>query len=76
MYCQCHLKNLDGRSTTSWIPKEFAVLGMSLRLRIPEGWDNGWIVDYAGQCQENPPYIPTEIKQHRKHTGDSLPKVS
>jgi hypothetical protein len=63
---------------TSWIPEEFAVVGKVLKLKNADGiWDNGWIVQTAGQNRVAENMLPdyhSEIKGHRKATGDALPK--
>jgi hypothetical protein len=63
---------------TSWIPEQYAHVGKVLKFRDDEGvWDDGWIVGQASQtrlAQDMLPDYHSEIKGHRKATGDALPK--
>jgi hypothetical protein len=70
-------KNLDGSTThrTSWIPAKFAKVGSPLKLKDDNVWTNGWIVEWAGATDEIPDEPRKAIREHRKRTGDSLPKI-
>lgn len=70
-YTQCKLQN--GTLThTAWIPSQFAVVGLSLRLRYNGLWVNGWIVREAWQTvpEEQVPDSHAERKAHKRATGD------
>ncbi len=80
-YRQCHMAKptKTGKwEQTSWIPEKFAVVGKVLKLKDMDGnWDNGWVVETASQTRLADDMLPdyhSEIKGHRKATGDSLPK--
>jgi hypothetical protein len=75
-YRQCLLTK-GTSTTTSWIPERFAVLGKVLKFKDEGGtWDNGWVVEavYGRLHRAQLPDSHREIKQHRRNTGDSLPK--
>jgi hypothetical protein len=79
-YCQCRLQK-TGKGVhweqTSFIPEEFAVEGKIIKLRDKEGvWDDGWEVMETGavHSEDNMPDWHSEIKHHRKNTGDAEPK--
>jgi hypothetical protein len=79
-YRQCHLVRPCERGEMrqlSWIPEKFAVTGKSLRLRDEGGWQDGWIVRSVGPyrvADEDLPDPHSDIRGHRKRTGDSLPR--
>jgi hypothetical protein len=77
-YRQCSLKK-ESSSTISWIPEQFAVLGKVLKLKDDQGvWENGWVVEavYGRREESQLPDSHRETKQHRKNTGDDLPKTT
>ena len=78
---QCKLirRVLDGVIvTTSYIPEKHAIISKTLRLKNDDGtWTDGWMVleVYGERIAES--LLPDShdgIKEHRKRTGDSLPK--
>jgi hypothetical protein len=76
IFVQCTLRR-NNVEQVSWIPMKFALHGNVLRLKNHKGiWENGWEVIHLGNSQEehliHDPHIA--VKQHRKRTGDSLPK--
>jgi hypothetical protein len=78
-YKQCKLTKKEGQSTytqIAWIPEKFAVLNKVLKIKEVNEWDNGWVVISAGErkLEEYLPNSHRDIKNHRKNTGDSLPK--
>lgn len=80
-YRQCHMakKHEQGEwRQTSWIPEKFAAVGKVLKLKDSDGqWDDGWIVQTVSQTRLADDMLPdyhSEIKGHRKTTGDALPK--
>gem|GEM_PF-6231989 len=76
MFQQCLLQNRNV-ILTSFLPKKFAVVGMSLRLRDSNGtWENGWVVKRKFTAVEAAPDPRRSVRQHEKTTGDSLPRLS
>lgn len=69
MYTQCLLRK-NNTEQVAYIPSKFAKLNKILKI----SGDNGWIVIQIGQCTDVVPNIRKAIKEHRKSTGDSLPK--
>jgi len=59
----------------SYLPEKFAQKGRVLALKTEDGdWASGWRVEQVGPAVEDPPDWRAAIRQHRKATGDSLPK--
>ena len=71
-YTQCGLYRKNVKKV-SWIPTEFARTGKALKLKDNGIWEDGWIVEWVGQTDDRPDVNKT-IRNHRKNTGDSLPK--
>lgn len=62
----------------SYIPEKHAVIGHTVKLKNDNVWTEGWVVHevYGNRIAESLlPDSHDSIKQHRKNTGDSLPKV-
>ncbi len=80
-FVQCALigKTSDKNSiyTVSYIPKKFAVVGNILKLKFDSVWSNGWKVYeiYPNSETDVVPNVKKMIKEHRKRTGDSFPKL-
>ncbi|WP_286764267.1 MULTISPECIES: hypothetical protein [Rhodopirellula] len=81
-YVQCAMRrNIAGGSvrTTSYIPQEFAKVGRVLRLKDDKvGWVDGWVVESVGDVIVEGDQLPDShraIKNHRKSTGDSAPRL-
>ena len=81
-YVQCAMRrNIAGGSvqTTSYIPQEFAKVGRVLRLKDDNvGWVDGWVVECVGDVIVEGDGLPDShkaIKNHRKSTGDSTPRL-
>ena len=78
VYVQCHLEMrvpLEGwRVQTAFIPEEFAVEGMVLKIKQDGKWEDGWKVTGIGIKRIGVPQVAKSIREHRKRTGDSLPK--
>lgn len=81
-YVQCAMRrNIAGGSvrTTSYIPQEFAKVGRVLRLKDDRvGWVDGWVVECVGDMIVEGDQLPDShkaIKNHRKSTGDSAPRL-
>ena len=80
-YVQCTLKRVTRAGvawTTTFIPRQFAILGRCLKLRdeSDQGVD-GWIVTSADSIQvdgADAPDYRKAIRLHRKSTGDSQPR--
>lgn len=76
-YRQCHLEKptYEGTyHTTSWIPEKFAVKNKIIKLKEREIWDNGWVVTVVGTARRSWDSLPdyhSEIKSHRRATGDN-----
>jgi len=74
-------RNIAGGSvrTTSYIPQEFAKIGRVLRLKDDNvGWVDGWVVECVGDVIVEGDQLPDShkaIKNHRKSTGDSTPRL-
>lgn len=77
-YIQCTLEKKMQSGVVyqvCWIPKEFAVLGEVLKLKSENGtWIDGWVVHHIGTIENIIPDVKKSIRNHRKNTGDSLPK--
>lgn len=76
-YRQCLLSKQQ-LEQTSWIPEQYAIKGKILKIKDNGVWVNGWIVGNVGERRIKEWLLPNprlEVKQHRKATGDSLPKV-
>lgn len=80
-YRQCRLTKPTENGvlqTVSWIPEKYAVVGRSLRLKNrSDEWEDGWNVAEAGETRLDERHLPdyhSEIKNHRKRTGDSMKK--
>jgi hypothetical protein len=80
-YRQCRLvKKLPVGTAhqTSWLPESFAIVGKVLKLRNgAEDWGDGWVVESVSEqklAEDQLPDPHRQIKDHRKATGDSLPK--
>jgi hypothetical protein len=80
-YTQCqlrkpgkHPKEFDVVMTT-WIPSNLAKRGNVLKVKDEHNdWSDGWIVEETYSTAEDPPNPHQMIREHRKRTGDSLPK--
>ena len=72
-YRQCSLRNTRllpnlVAEYTAFVPKEFAVIGETLKLKTDEGWQDGWEVIAVGAERDW-----AEIEGHRhawKHHAD------
>ena len=62
--------------TTTWLPEKFAEVGRILKLcNEYDRWDNGWkVMSVSEAFITNPPDYRKSIREHKKRTGDSLPK--
>ncbi len=67
IYKQCVLKK-GNQTQVSGIPEEYAKIGNRLKLRD----EDGWVILSVGQNVI--PYSNSIIKQHKRNTGDSLPR--
>jgi hypothetical protein len=74
-YIQCTLVN-GNSCQVSWIPEKFAQLGAILKLKNNGVWEDGWIISNLGSVQDENLIHDSHIavKEHRKRTGDALPK--
>ena len=81
-YVQCAMRRvIEGGAvrTTSYIPQQFAKLGKTLKLKDDhDRWSDGWVVDGVGDViveGETVPDYRKAIRNHRKSTGDSTPRL-
>ncbi len=76
-YNQCKLKK-ENRYEVSYIPHKYAKQGNVIKIKQDdETWEDGWIVEevYSELVEEKLlPDSYSEIKAHRKKTGDAMPK--
>ncbi len=75
-YTQCALRK-GSSEQISFIPTKFANLNKVLKLKDAEGnWDDGWVVVGKGATvdEKHLPDSHSEIKAHRRATGDSMKK--
>ena len=76
LYSQCTLQK-NNIVQISWIPERFAKVGKILKLKSENDiWDNGWVVTFVGNTDEHIDSPQVAIREHRKRTGDSLPKYN
>lgn len=75
-YRQCVLtKKMEVgiKQQVSFIPEKYAVKNKVLKLKNGDDWENGWVVEHAGENLVDEDLLPDyhdEIKKHRKATGD------
>jgi hypothetical protein len=78
LYSQCTLerKTESGKATyVTWLPATFAVKGKVLKLKGESNeWVDGWVVVSVGPLSTQPPDWRKLVRQHRRGTGDDLPK--
>ena len=78
-YYQCRLRRGE-TFQTAYIPEKFAKPHNRLKIKKDDGtWEEGWFVQaiyYNSKVDEKMlPDSHKSTKEHRKRTGDSLPKV-
>lgn len=78
-YFQCSLSRRRDDGTiivqVAWIPAKFAEAGRVLKIKATDGsWVDGWTVTSVGAGMVGVPDVRKGRRQHRKQTGDSLPK--
>ena len=79
-YNQCRFERTTENGGTisyvAFIPTKFAIIGERVKLKFDDNWIDGWVVHSISEpVEENClPDSHKSIKQHRKNTGDSLPK--
>ena len=81
-YAQCAMRRIvAGASvvTTSYVPTQFAKVGRVLKLKdSDDNWVDGWVVETVGDVIVEGEQLPDShkaIKNHRKLTGDSAPRL-
>ena len=74
LYTQCGMRRKNV-IRTSWIPQKFAKVGRVVKLKDSDEWSDGWVVEWTGSTGELPEHTDKSIREHRKRTGDSLPKI-
>ena len=77
IYRQCEVRRGPAFRLT-WIPASFAVNGKMLNLRDNGEWSDGWVVTEVYPDTERiiTPTPQSEIRRHRRATGDSLPRLA
>ena len=77
-YTQCELERtgLSGAKSyqAAWITTGLAKVGNALKIREGSKWVDGWVVTGVYKERIEPLDVQRSIRQHRKRTGDSLPK--
>lgn len=60
----------------SYIPKKYAQLNRVLKLKEGDIWEDGWKITSVGSDtpEDQVPDVHSDIKGHRKMTGDSIKK--
>lgn len=59
----------------SFIPEKFAKVDGVVKLKDShDNWSDGWVVKSVGVLTDEPPDYKKAIREHKKRTGDSLPK--
>ncbi len=63
-------------TTTTWLPNKFASVGMVVKIKVDDVWDDGWTVDmiHSSLPENLLPDPHAAIKAHRRNTGDSMKK--
>lgn len=56
------------------IPAKYAIVGKQVKIKKDEEWDCGWVVAEVYNKQSHAPDTNKAIRNHRRSTGDSLPK--
>lgn len=79
LYTQCKLSrntSFGVQYQIAFIPDEFARKGKCLQIRTNGIWELCWTVSevFTTLPREFLPDVHDEVKQHRKNTGDALPK--
>jgi hypothetical protein len=78
LYSQCTVerKTKGGKATTvTWLPANFAIKGKVLKFKGDNNeWTDGWVVTQVGELSDRPADWRGLVRQHRKRTGDALPK--
>ena len=81
-YAQCAMRRVVAGAcvvTTSYIPAKFAKVGRVLKLKNSDDhWVDGWIVETVGDViveGDTTPDYRKAIRNHRKSTGDSTPRL-
>ena len=81
-YVQCTIRRPVARGsvrTTSYIPRQFAKPGYAIKLKDDQDqWSSGWVVECVGHTIVDAADAPDHrkaIRNHRKSTGDSQPRL-
>ena len=80
IYVQCELQHdIPGtqsvESQTAWIQDKLAVKGNVLKFKDGDSWTYGWKVVKVHSKRIGVPDAQKMIRNHRRATGDSEPKV-
>lgn len=75
-FAQCELRS-DRTLQVAWIPARLAVTGRTIGIRNLQAncWEP-WVVErvFSVQFRDLLPDSHSQIRNHRRHTGDALPK--
>lgn len=78
VYVQCKLEHFIGDGKTvekvAFIQEKLASLGEKVQFKENGQWDHGWVVMHVGTRRIGVPDTRRAIREHKKRTGDSLPK--
>lgn len=76
LYTQCVLRKYASDTVyheqVSYIPDEFAVKNKTIKIRLNNRWDVGWVVHSVGSSMEEMDILDVRsyVKRHKKNTGD------
>ena len=81
-YAQCAMRRIVADTsvvTTAYIPTKFAKVGRVLKLKDSDDhWVDGWVVETVSGVIVQGDRVPNyrkAIRNHRKSTGDSTPRL-
>jgi len=72
-YTQCKLTR-NNESLVTWIPSQHAVVGRKLWVDVGENREYGWEVGEVFSEGDKPEPHWQLSREHKKKTGDSIPK--
>ena len=66
----------DANAThTAWIPVKYAEQGTNIKIRVSDNWLEMAVLKVYPHRRNGSPSPHKAIREHRKRTGDSLPKI-
>ena len=63
-HVQCVLTK-ENKTTVSWIPEKFAVVGKTIKLKDDNKWEDGWIVQSTGYKLDSS-YVIKHSRDYKK----------